>query len=123
MIGLVLLPDEWDLSASNFISQAEDWTSNVYSLQEWEEMQSLGAVFLPAAGYRKGTEVGRNFYDDFELREGFYWSSTGLDSPTFRPYQFRFASYARAHGGHFIEKTYFTDAYYGLSVRLVRDAD
>ena len=123
VIGLVLLPDEWDLSASNFISQAEDWTSNVYSLQEWEEMQSLGAVFLPAAGYRKGTEVGRNFYDDFELREGFYWSSTGLDSPTFRPYQFRFASYARAHGGHFIEKTYFTDAYYGLSVRLVRDAD
>lgn len=57
--GEVFLPDdaEVDLTAS------------------WEDMEAAGAVFLPAVGYRYGTEL---YYSG---SRGFYWSSTsGLNN-------------------------------------------
>ena len=74
--GLIILPDNWTLppSGCTFIcgisSSYSDWTRNSYTLSQWAQMESAGAVFLPAAGRRFGTnvvDVGSS---------GYYWSST-----------------------------------------------
>ena len=71
--GLILLPDSWATetpSSVRFTYDPGNYSTNVYSLDEWAVMQSYGAVFLPAAGYRGGTDVGGvGSY-------GVYWSSS-----------------------------------------------
>ena len=69
--GLILLPDGWETPSSvKFTYDPGNYSTNVYSLDEWAVMESYGAVFLPAAGYRDGTGVGRVGSD------GYYWSSS-----------------------------------------------
>ena len=72
--GAILLPDNWStpvglsFTASTtrglewngtyyFNEQADNYTHNTYTEAEWARMESAGAVFLPAAGYREGTQV------------------------------------------------------------------
>lgn len=106
VLGLVLLPDEWDLTSGGFVPRTKDWTTNVYSLQEWEIMQSLGAVFLPAAGHREGTKV------KLSENTGEYWSSQSSDNGT---NSLKFTDYFANTSSNSIT--------FGLSVRLVRDID
>ncbi|MBP5725240.1 MAG: hypothetical protein J6X18_16905, partial [Bacteroidales bacterium] len=69
--GLILLPDGWETPSSvKFTYDPGNYSTNVYSQDEWAVMQSYGAVFLPAAGYRYGTNV------DYVGASGFYWSSS-----------------------------------------------
>ena len=66
--GIVLLPDSWN--GGTFRAAFSGWGTNVYNASSWSHMEDAGAVFLPAAGLRYGTEminVGTN---------GGYWSST-----------------------------------------------
>ena len=71
--GVILLPDDW--SGSYFNLNFPN-TTNVYfennliSLEQWAAIEQYGAVFLPAAGYRLGTEVLNTG------SSGLYWSST-----------------------------------------------
>ena len=66
--GMVILPDN---SALSIKTSGSGWSDNVYAESQWvTNMESKGAVFLPAAGYREETEVydyGNNYY---------YWSCT-----------------------------------------------
>ena len=64
--GLILLPDSWTQpSECSFTSGYAtydgyidiDWTYNSYTLAQWAQMETAGAVFLPAAGDRYGTNV------------------------------------------------------------------
>ena len=72
--GVILLPDNWCMPAGlsftasttrglewngtyYFNEQADNYTHNAYTEAEWAQMESAGAVFLPAAGYREGTTV------------------------------------------------------------------
>ena len=72
--GVILLPDNWSLPAGlsftasttrglewngtyYFNEQEDNYTHNAYTEAEWTQMESAGAVFLPAAGYREGTQV------------------------------------------------------------------
>lgn len=69
--GMILLPDEWTLPVGlTFTSGVGgSFTSNQYTAAEWEQMEAAGAVFLPAAGCRFGTELNNvGAY-------GYYWSS------------------------------------------------
>ena len=103
--GLILLPDGWETPSSvKFTYDPGNYSTNVYSLDEWAVMQSYGAVFLPAAGRRYGTGV-----DDVGSY-GYYWSSS-------------------AYGNNFANGLYFNSysvgtndntRYNGQSVRLVR---
>lgn len=53
--GCVLLPDDWNCpSGLSFVPRSFDWTTNVYSEQEWLKMEINGAVFLPATGAGNG---------------------------------------------------------------------
>ena len=74
--GLVLLPDVWHTpkSCTFMAGSRRGYQTNVYSEQQWKEMEQVGAVFLPAVGnltYGE-KEWGRNTY-------GRYWAATSSD--------------------------------------------
>ncbi len=71
--GLIILPDSWTLPLGcSFTSgfTTYDWAHNSYTLAQWAQMEAAGAVFLPAAGNRYGTN------DNYVGNLGNYWSST-----------------------------------------------
>lgn len=57
--GLIIMPDGWE----GTLTATTDYTT-------WQSLESSGAVFLPAAGYRVGSGVS------YVGSYGFYWSST-----------------------------------------------
>ena len=112
--GLVLLPDNWTCpSGVTFKSGSHrEYTVKAYrkyqtfTASQWSKLESAGAVFLPAAGYRYGSDV---YYVQLD---GFYWSATeghGNDV-----YNLNFYSV-----GAFLHDSGYR--YSGLSVRLVKD--
>ena len=69
--GHIILPDDWDFSNGlHYTGYGVGWNTNSYTLDEWRQMESYGAVFLPAAGYRLAT-TGVNFVQLY----GSYWSN------------------------------------------------
>lgn len=71
--GIIILPDNWVLPDGSSYSSSG---SNYYSFEEWTVMESAGAVFLPAAGFRSGTSTG------WINQQGYYWSATPNDAGT-----------------------------------------
>ena len=68
--GYIFLPDAWTLpSGLSFTPSPSDYTTNQYDGANWEAMEAAGAVFLPAAGDRSGTDIYMYDY-------GWYWTST-----------------------------------------------
>ena len=113
--GLVLFPDSYTHPTGvtaptniNFVSAA--FTSNSWSGGDWTAMETVGCVFLPAAGYRSGASVSE------DGTEGWYWTST-----------------SHAEDAGWAGRLYFwkgdvngwasKQVYRGHSVRLVRDAN
>jgi uncharacterized repeat protein (TIGR02543 family) len=105
--GVILLPDDWNgstYSLSNTNSNNASFNSNTISASIWATLESSGAVFLPAAGYRSGFSmyvVGSC---------GCYWS----------------ASRNASDGAYFVEISQYLyvnscSRCYGSSVRLVKD--
>ena len=106
-VGIVLLPDDWTLPNGVTFTAGHDneFNTNVYTIAQWQAMESAGAIFLPAAGGRYGTtvvSVGTN---------GLYWSSTY--------YSEGYAWNANFDGSGVSMNNYYRD--YGQSVRLVKD--
>lgn len=72
VFGLMLLPDDWNNIAvvNNANTPMGSYMDNAISDADWlENYEARGAVFLPTAGHRVGTEV-----DNYH-RDGFYWTS------------------------------------------------
>ena len=111
--GLILLPDAW-VCPSGVTFKAgfdNDWCTECYgnyqtiSALEWSKLEASGAVFLPAAGNRYGSDVY------FVQYYGLYWSATERDNSS-------------AYGLDFFsdEANMRVDTRYdGRSVRLVQD--
>jgi uncharacterized protein (TIGR02145 family) len=104
--GVLFLPDEWTLptGCSYTAGRNNGYETNKYTYAQWEKMQSAGAVFLPAAGKRDGTEVsgtGSSCY---------YWSGTYYNEGD--------AWIINFYSGGFNVERY--ARYFGMSVRLVR---
>ena len=119
--GVILLPDDWTMPAVlsftpsttkglewngtyYFNENADNYSHNTYTTAEWTVMEFAGAVFLPAAGYREGTNVS------LVGRAIDYWSATpngttagGISGNSKR-----------------LHPQSFGDLYYGDCVRLVR---
>ena len=77
MYCFVLLPDEWELPTGlSFTSDNNNWT-NVYTEEQWIQMEDAGAVCFPAAGTRAGgaNNTNVNNYNEW----GCYWSSTSAN--------------------------------------------
>jgi uncharacterized protein (TIGR02145 family) len=110
--GLVFLPDNWTCPSG--VSFKSGFHSNygldyyaayqTFTAAEWSKLESAGAVFLPAAGYRYGTNV---YFVQFRAH---YWSATENGKAA---YCLQFWSDAA--------DMYTQGRYYGYSVRLVKD--
>ncbi len=111
--GIVLLPDNWilpsGLSFTCGVASSDGYgyykAVNNYTLNEWSKMDTNGAVFLPASGFRGGAN------DSYVGSYGDYWSSS-------------FNYYNDAHCLFFSSKSVDMSSEgrcLGLSVRLVKD--
>ncbi len=97
--GLILLPDSWATETPSSVRFT-------YDPDEWAVMQSYGAVFLPAVGYRDGAAVSDvGSY-------GLYWSSSADGGNE---------AYCLDFNSTFVNTYYYGYRFYGLSVRLVQD--
>ena len=117
--GLILLPDDWqapegvtfksgfygDETYKDFESKAGYGAHQYIDEKDWKALEHAGAIFLPAAGYRIGRDVGNVQHD------GFYWSSTANEANT--------AYYAFFSSGRTEPRT--RERHHAHSVRLVRD--
>ena len=106
--GLILLPDNWTLPTGVTFTYGEgSWSQNTYSASDWSKMEANGAVFLPAAGYRDGTDVGG------VGSNGYYWSSSAYDDNY---------AYCLYFDGSYVDAgNDYRD--FGQSVRLVRGVE
>lgn len=114
--GLLLLPDDWDAAiyALNAVNTSDaDFTSNELTTEVWAVLEANGAVFLPAAGLRWGSQsISSPTISDVGFW-GYYWSSHAEGG-----------CYAKAlrFSDSLLGLTEESDRYLGLSVRLVRPA-
>ena len=109
----LILPDAWQCPngvtfksgfANNYGSEYYA-TYQSFSASEWSKLESSGAVFLPAAADRSGSNVYLVQYN------GYYWSATEYGS-----------YYARLLGFYSHEANMGRgNRYFGQSVRLVQD--
>ena len=107
--GYVLLPDNWESPEGlTFTAHANDWKTNTYSVAQWKKMEEAGAVFLPAAGERRGAQIG------WGNVKGFYWTASASNQKS-------------AYVIHFNDTTLHTagrsSRAYGHPVRLVCDVN
>ena len=116
--GVFLLPDDWSWSETSIATAAtaagfawsggaNTFSSNIISNNTlWSVMESAGAVFIPAAGYRQGTTI------NMSGNGGDYWSSTASsDKKAYR------TSFYNEHLN--LSNNYGRSD--GISVRLVKD--
>ena len=102
--GVVLLPDDWDASlyALNSTNSGQaPFNSNVIADADWATMETNGAVFLPAAGYRQGTYMYTGCY---------YWTASNYSNSN---------SYSLCIYSSSLNTYSSRYRYYGQSVRLV----
>ena len=111
--GLILLPDTWTAPAGiTFKSGVAGKRSlqayadyQTFTLSEWQQLESAGAVFLPAAGMRSTKQV---LYAHQEVT---LWTATYYDATDVGQVD----ADSRSIG------TYRSERYYGRTVRLVKD--
>ena len=119
--GTILLPDNWagakftdtenglaDQGTYYYNSNGTNFSFHTYTADQWSVMESAGAVFLPAAGYRYGTIV------DYVGSFGGYWSSTPYVESY--AYDMDFGSYGLSPQGN-------DGRVNGHSVRLLKDVE
>ena len=129
--GTILLPDNWTtpsglsftVSTSTglvwtddmyyYDSNGEHFGDNTYTAAQWKSMEDNGAVFLPAAGVRNGTDVRR------VGSIGIFWSSTPYDKSTHYDENDAYV-YLFCFNSHDLGPQYDDKRYLGFSVRLVR---
>lgn len=113
--GLILLPDDWQcpegVTFKPGFYPSEDKAGygahqNIDE-NEWQALEHAGAIFLPAAGYRAGLDIGNVQID------AFYWSSTANEKN--KSYYMFFSA-----GGAEMRTR---ERYHAHSVRLVRDVN
>ena len=107
--GVILLPDNWSSSTyslNNTNQGSASYSSNTISISQWSIIENAGAVFLPAAGYRRGTTAS------FVNSHGDYWSASFLD---------RNLACIVSFTGEYLYPLAGSSHYQGQAVRLVQD--
>ena len=49
--GMIILPDDWQLPEGLNFTPFDGTIVNHYTIEQWQQMESIGAVIIPAAGY------------------------------------------------------------------------
>jgi hypothetical protein len=91
--GVIFIPDNFVDPMKNKGNNAfiiyrveHNWTSNVYDSDGWKEMEAVGVVFLPAAGYRYGTSF-YHIYDNNVVLAYYSWRSDNTSGVTIYYYK------------------------------------
>ena len=108
--GMILLPDSWAPVPGCTFQPGYGWRKNIYDLDQWAKMEKAGAVFLPAAGYRWGTETS------FVGTGGYYWVAPTAEGPLSQ-------TNCSVCFGENLVSIEVCDRALGCSVRLVEDRD
>lgn len=122
--GYLLLPEVWHTPVDCSFNP-DDLSNNNYDLAQWQSMESAGAVFLPATGYRiendvKGMNIGVGSYFSSS------WATAGTNdngvSFSAQPIRFYFDlnSLKPFASSIFIGEGKFNA--YGSAIRLIRTA-
>ena len=120
VLGLMLLPDDFAAPAGIKITilgkgnipvdylnfEKSDYSNNVYTTDQFAQLEAQGCVFLPGAGLRKGTVITWVTYS------GTYWSAT----PLYMGY-----SSSMYIGQDRVKPNVPRERYIGQPVRLVKD--
>ena len=113
--GIILFPDGVTIASGEAtqwgaINGTSAWGTQCTS-DQWTAFVAKGCVFLPAAGDRiNGTSISS------AGSQGLYWSSTSYTTDSNPAYCIKF-------GSNSLNTNEFYYRFYGLSVRLVRDAN
>lgn len=111
--GLIVLPDAFDLT---LIDYPEDSYGKLMTIAEFEEIEELGATFLPCAGNIGKAEFqdpDRYILQDFN-KNGWYWTSS------------YYGNFSRSLANNINDGIFgddFWHPYFPLSVRLVEDCE
>jgi hypothetical protein len=125
--GTIILPDNWTTpenisftpsTSQGLINQGfyysnsnnDNFMHNTYTAEQWSIMEQSGAVFLPAAGIRGGTDV------IFVGSYGEYWSATPYDITPYEAYN----AYDLGFRSNFFSSQGYSNRNSARSVRLVR---
>ncbi len=108
VIGFLLMPDGWTASSGISFKQGTDvgFSTNSYTLTQWEAIEASGVVFIPASGMRLGYNMG------LVQLYGYYWSTTAY-TDMFAWYFYFNSDEAKLYG--------YGARYSCFSVRLVQD--
>ncbi|MBQ7279542.1 MAG: hypothetical protein IJR13_02295, partial [Bacteroidales bacterium] len=113
--GVIVFPDSYTHPSAaptlQYINQngnGAGYAKNVIDASEWTAMETAGAVFLPAAGSRRGTEL------ESMGTHGYYWSSSYKD----KSYVHHLYWYPSV-----VSPTNVQNRYLGFAVRLVHDVE
>ena len=68
--GLILLPDNWTCPSGVTFTSGFPGEYQTFTAEQWSKLESAGAVFLPAAGNRNGSNI------QYVQSRGYYWSAT-----------------------------------------------
>lgn len=109
--GVILFPDSYIhpsglASPVGVNSGTTPFSSNNYSVVEWEKLETAGCVFLPASGIRSASVVSN------AGATGRYWTSSVGEDGTAYNLNFAFSTLYSANT---------SDCYIGCAVRLVKE--
>jgi len=95
----------------------DHYADNVYTAEQWKQMEENGAVFLPASGFKDANTV-----TGVKSGEGAYWSSTPLEYhfPVDGKDSIFYCAYLGYFDDPFIWRYLMPQGGYSLSVRLVQ---
>lgn len=112
IFGLIIVPDNYEHPEG--VRQFVAGTGQTeYSESDWAAMQDKGAVFLPAVGYRSGSEVICSPTYEGGIIAGYYWSSSAHNTYAY--------AWNVVIDKDYISNPDYSGRYLGFSVRLVRD--
>ena len=119
--GFILIPDEFVDPMKNNGSGAfvgfssTGFTQNVYTADDWEKMEAMGAIFLPAAGFNNVNSSGVGTVSNVDS-QGDYWSTTNYS--TSQALSFQIANSSCRINGNWARSRCA-----GCSVRLVKNVE
>lgn len=110
--GIIILPDNHQWPDGLAINSGNFYNNTIYELEEWEEIESIGGIFLPTNGYRYKNDVNEPTINN----SGYYWSSSygNINGGLKQVYHMGFSSGCKAGCSKILAST-------GCSVRLVKD--
>lgn len=72
--GAIIFPDYWVCPDGITFNNSYSYQNNVFTIAQWELLENAGAVFMPSAGYRDGTQISD--LGDIDHAKGHYWLAT-----------------------------------------------